>query len=319
MKFHLLGLILSIFLFSSCESRYIPDSELEYLLEEMNEENYNQAIQRANELIKDYPNDNSLYFILGKSYFNIGKTKQALVSLNKSIELEPNQGLAYGYRATLISLEELPFSEAVIADYDAAIKFKPDDIRIIRSKGNYLNKQGFYQEAIEEYNRVLELDSTNYNVMISKCYAMSKLNDNDNALRILNEIIAVDPNNSFAYEARAQINQTIENYTESLADYEKIISLDKLNNSPIVYQAYGYNNKGFVLYKLEMYDSALLAINHSLKLYPENSFAYKNRALVNLALNNQENSCLDLQKAIELGFTEQYGEEVNELIKTNCN
>ena len=59
-------------------------------------------------------------------------------------------------------------------------------------------------------------------------------------------------------------------------------------------------------------------INHSLILLPNNSYAYKNRALVYLNRKDNDKGCADLNKAIELGYTEQYGDEVIKLINENC-
>jgi hypothetical protein len=59
-------------------------------------------------------------------------------------------------------------------------------------------------------------------------------------------------------------------------------------------------------------------VNHSLELYPSNSFAYKNRALIFIALKQYNFACDDLKKAISLGFTEMYGGEVQKLLEKYC-
>jgi len=55
------------------------------------------------------------------------------------------------------------------------------------------------------------------------------------------------------------------------------------------------------------------------KLYPVNSYAYKNRALIYIEEKKWKEACEDLSKANELGYTRQYGKEVNELITKYCN
>ena len=59
-------------------------------------------------------------------------------------------------------------------------------------------------------------------------------------------------------------------------------------------------------------------INKSIELYPTNSYAYKVRALIHIANKKDEKACEDLDIAIELGYTQQYGEEVQQLINANC-
>jgi regulator of sirC expression with transglutaminase-like and TPR domain len=59
-------------------------------------------------------------------------------------------------------------------------------------------------------------------------------------------------------------------------------------------------------------------INHSLDLLPTNSYAYKNRALVYFDLAEKNKGCADLEKAIELGYTKQYGNKVEKLNNEKC-
>ncbi len=56
----------------------------------------------------------------------------------------------------------------------------------------------------------------------------------------------------------------------------------------------------------------------SIRLNPDNSFVYKNRALIYISLDSLNLACQDLEKANILGFTENYGKEVNELITKLC-
>ena len=52
--------------------------------------------------------------------------------------------------------------------------------------------------------------------------------------------------------------------------------------------------------------------------FPTNSYAYRNRALVNLELKQNDKACTDLEAAMKFRFTEQYGPEVKELYEQHC-
>ncbi len=69
---------------------------------------------------------------------------------------------------------------------------------------------------------------------------------------------------------------------------------------------------------MKQYDKAIVDINKSIDMYPTNSYGYRNRALVYLALDKQEESCRDLAAAEYYGFATNYGEEVKQLIQKNC-
>jgi len=56
----------------------------------------------------------------------------------------------------------------------------------------------------------------------------------------------------------------------------------------------------------------------SFSLDASNSYVYKNRALYYIAIDSIRLACKDLNKAIELGFSKNYGGEAHELLKQYC-
>ena len=65
-------------------------------------------------------------------------------------------------------------------------------------------------------------------------------------------------------------------------------------------------------------NGAMNDINKSLSIFPKNSYAYKNKALVLIAQNKNSAACKELQKAIELHYTEDYDDDVIDLMKKHC-
>ena len=100
-------------------------------------------------------------------------------------------------------------------------------------------------------------------------------------------------------------------FSEGVAYFKKAIEIDPT-------EPYAYNNLGFTLIKSNAPREALEFINQSLKLYPENSFAYKNRALAFIAMDKNKEACADLKKAIALGYSITYDNEVDQLILVHC-
>ena len=78
------------------------------------------------------------------------------------------------------------------------------------------------------------------------------------------------------------------------------------------------NNRGFLYYKKKEYNRALKDINESISLYENNSYAYRNRALVYLALDLKKEACRDLEIATFYDFKVNYGPEVESLMKEHC-
>lgn len=69
---------------------------------------------------------------------------------------------------------------------------------------------------------------------------------------------------------------------------------------------------------LKRYTQALEDVNKSIAMLPENSYSYRNRALIMLETKQFADACLDLNKAKNTGFEKLYGNEVNELLKLHC-
>jgi tetratricopeptide (TPR) repeat protein len=79
-----------------------------------------------------------------------------------------------------------------------------------------------------------------------------------------------------------------------------------------------YNILGFVEYKQGDNSTALKYIEKSLSLMPENSYAYRNKALIFIDLHQKIKACEALNKAKTLKFLDSYGDEVDKLIGINC-
>jgi tetratricopeptide (TPR) repeat protein len=80
----------------------------------------------------------------------------------------------------------------------------------------------------------------------------------------------------------------------------------------------GYSNRSYSRLKLGDTKGAMKDINKSIELYPSNSYAYRNRALIYIEQEKFDKACEDLQTAIDKGYTLSYGEDVINLQKKHC-
>lgn len=63
---------------------------------------------------------------------------------------------------------------------------------------------------------------------------------------------------------------------------------------------------------------AMEDVNSSLKFNEDNSYAYRNRALIYLALGKKEKACSDIQTAMDKNFIKFYGNSILDLWRENC-
>ncbi|UPT69166.1 MAG: hypothetical protein M0D57_04770 [Sphingobacteriales bacterium JAD_PAG50586_3] len=133
-------------------------------------------------------------------------------------------------------------------------------------------------------------------------------------------------------EQKAPTDLTIKNnlgyfYIEN-KDYTKAITyldyvIEHYNDYPEplernTVRGYAYSNRGFCQYNLGNNKKAAADFESGIKYCPQNSYVYRNKALMNIGLKKYDDACRDLNMAVGLGFTDMYGPEVEELQKKHC-
>jgi tetratricopeptide (TPR) repeat protein len=171
-----------------------------------------------------------------------------------------------------------------------------------------------YKWAIEDYSLIIKYDSTNHTTYYNRAMAYSMIGMNQEALYDYSKSIKLNPKYASAVLNRGFLYMDMEDYSKAIIDFENSIELNQIEFE----KAYALNNIGYCLYKLGKLDDSQNYIENSINLYPINSFAYRNLALVHIALKNKELACENILKSIELGFVSSYGTEILELQKINC-
>jgi tetratricopeptide (TPR) repeat protein len=82
--------------------------------------------------------------------------------------------------------------------------------------------------------------------------------------------------------------------------------------------AFFLNNYGMNKHNMGQTAEGKKLIQKSLSINPNNSFAYRNLAVIALSEGDEIKACEYLQKAKSFGFENQYGTEVEELIIKHC-
>ncbi len=304
----------------SCSKSNKPsENEIDKLLGYFNNQDYNSTIQYIDSLMPSFPKDDMLYQLKGRSLFNLGKDKEALDCINKSIEINPYNSKNYGYRATMLIQKANYDVNSVLEDLNKALKADPNCVDLLMIKAKVYKNNGYMKKALDEAEKILKIDSTDYFALVLKGNIYRLLGKNKESLLNFSLAIEYNPEDPLAYEQRGFLFMNDNKNLAALNDFKKVVKLNSLTNQSNIIQALGYNNRGFAFYLNDSIDKALNDINYAIKLFPDNSYAYKNRALVYIKIGEKSKACKDLQKAINKGFTEKYGNEVLSLIETYCN
>jgi Flp pilus assembly protein TadD len=275
-------------------------------------ENY-FTLEEADSLLKTDPKNPDYYDLRGEIYFQLNRMDEAHRDYSKSIALNSTEPTYYQHRAILLWSLKMP--DEAIADCNQALLYagKDDTLKhhTLGVRGNAKAMKRDYQGAYEDYMTIFKLDSTDVGALTGLGAVLDDLGKEDDAIAYLERALKLSPNDVGVNGNLGYRHMMKGNYQKALGYYNKALELDPESGL-------SYNNRGFIYNKLNHYDQALTDVNKSLVLFPENAFAYKNRALIYIDLKQEDKACADIQKALQYGFTEMYGDEVELLKKKHC-
>lgn len=270
----------------------------------------NQYKEAEKLLVKEYKENPSIgvTFLLASTYYEQQKYKQSI----------PLYHRLYQTGDTNIQKDCIPYlcaSYDRLKQKDSAYYFANLGIEQFPKEGvNYTNKAFLlradmkFSEAKEVFYQCYKMDTTKYERLqnyIDICY---KTKDYDECLRglflmrTLHPEYAIEMNFGYCYSM-------MENYKAADSVYQIVNKMD----DPLF-----LNNFGFNKFKLGEKEKGIELIQQSLKLMPDNSYAYRNLAIIALEEGDKKKACMYLNKAKKLNFQMKYGDEVNTLLLEHC-
>ena len=91
----------------------------------------------------------------GNEHYELGRYEKAAADYDEAIRLRPDLAEAYNNRG--VAHYELGRHEAAIADYDKAIRQSPDYIEAYHNRGSARAELGRYEEAAADWETALKL------------------------------------------------------------------------------------------------------------------------------------------------------------------
>lgn len=304
------NLILIAFLFLYVNG--FGQSDFTEMRQLLRDDKWSAVMPKVEQYLKKHPDSDTAMLIKAEASWGLGKGQEAFNTVSAVIEKSPKFAEAYYLRGTLLVTAGQPVQGK--NDLAMAMKYMVNDtlrqhILLTRSSANLATMN--YQASIDDCKAGLLLDSVGHGFLSNLAMAYNELGMPDSALPWLYRSYALDSTLFYTVMNIGFVLSSKEDYAESLKWFDKAIKLDPD-------AAYSYSNRGYAKLKLGKTSDALSDVNKSISLDKTNSYAFRNRALIYLETGKKDKACDDLKKAIELGFREQYGKEVDELIKENC-
>ena len=256
----------------------------------------------ANEVTEDY-------FDIASDYATYGKYSDAMIYVDKILQIEPNNADAKDLKNTLIRVTN-PNAKSYLTYNDKTIQqaqqYKKQgernrQISTLASATNdfwsifllaqYSRDNGDYNNAISYFQKATNLKpdySQNY-LGLAQCY--SEMGDYKNAVNNLNKYIGYNQNSDIAYALRANANLNLNSLSEAEDDIKRALEIEE-NISYLLIEAK-------ILYYKGNYDDAREKLN-LLSRNIQTSEVYKYLGLCDYAQNNLTSALLNIDKAIIL-------------------
>lgn len=220
---------------------------------------YAKAIQQCEKMIAIYPDDLDIYVTRGWCYVQLKQNTAAFKDFNFVLQKDPTNAKASLNRGHLYN--QLGNTDLAIKDYDIASKSDPSlvEARSARAWALMHTKPGV------------------------------ALND----LKVVTESSQFKESADF-WKARAELEMNSKKYAQSVASFEKAISLSEKPSATLhIGAAKAYN-------ALKKYDKAVEACDKAIAIEPNSAMAFAVRGYANDGANNAISAVSDYAQAVQL-------------------
>jgi len=234
----------------------------------------------------------TLYNYLGMIDIKNKQYKEAIVSLDSALRLEPKEPNYFVNRG--MAWAKLRDTTAAIADYQHALTIEPNhplathNLAVIkRAKGEIQESEKLLDEAISQ-NPGLPYPYA------ERGYYRLMNNNLKGALEDYNKVLSMDKKDEESYLNRGLVKEKLKDLNGAFTDYTEAISLKT------DYER-AWLNRANLLVKMNRTGEAIEDYTVALTWYPEYALAYYNRAIAHNKLKKNKEACEDLNQAIRLG------------------
>lgn len=202
-----------------------------------------------------------------------------------------------------------------------AIRFCTDEIGKTRSGDSLLpelyflrslaNEQGGNRpQAIRDIEKAIRLKPREIKHYLNASYYYGESGDYKNCLETLEKALKLEHDNFYVLNNLSYYSTLSGRYEKGLEYAERGLKLVNDNSSMGIL----LNNRGFARLGMKNIKGAQDDINDAIRLYPENGYAYFNKALLCIAQGNDGMACENLNMAVLYG----YNRPLDAMISKHC-
>ncbi len=256
-------------------------------------ENYGKAIDYFRRALgKDSHNERALSG-LGDAYLYAGLLDSSAANYKAAIAVNPR------IAAVHIGLGSVFYFNAASPSFTRATRAYKTSEAFIKSQ---------YDSAVAEYDRAISLDSTRVEAFVNRGLVRELRNDTEGAIEDYSRAIQIKPSSADAYVKRAATYKSQGKFNQALKDYTEAIALDSGSYlfDPTLHFSNAYFGRGNLYYQMGEFEKSVADYDSSLRLSPENSLAFLNKARALGDENRYDSAIASFTQAITLLSPREY-------------
>ena len=265
------------------QSRCPSEKEMKILTKFRSQEQFEQALNEATNLLLLFPNSVTLYNIIGSINRDLGKFGAAIKAYKKAIEQQPDYADPYYNLGNV--LQNQGKQDQAIEAYKKAIRIKPDFAWAQNNIGVVLQDQGRLNQAVKAYKKAIEIQPDFADPYFNLGVVFQDQGKLDKAIKTYKKALGVKPDNALAYNNLGNALKDQGNLNEALDAYKKAIEIQPDYADP-------YYNLGNALRDQGKQDEAVKAYKKAIEIQPDFADACNN---IGNMLSDQGN----IEEAIE--------------------
>jgi serine/threonine protein kinase len=228
----------------------------------------------------------------GMKKYHKNDYKGAIADFNEAIRLKPDDAKTYNVRGLMKYY--LADFQGAITDYNEAIRINPNYAEAYNNRGHAKTAFGNLQEVLADYNEALRLKPDYYIAYNNRGTAKSELGgDQQGAIADYNEAIRLKPDYPHSYFSRGMIKYYRGDKQGAIADYNEVIRL-KPNDDEAYYL------RGLAKYDLGNKQKAISDYNEAIRLNSNYALFYYNRGIAKSDLGDKQGAINDYTEAIRI-------------------
>jgi tetratricopeptide (TPR) repeat protein len=259
------------------------------------------------------PGNPEFLALRAEGYNAIAEFARAEQDARRAIKLLPDS--LSGLFQLAVAEQGLGRLDSADAHFTQVIQRKPTDEAYYR-QAQVRQSEGRLADAAWDIDRAMELAGSD-NAPAARLHRVkgelaAVAGDTALAHRELDKAVQLAPNDPVNYNSRAYYLHAFRgDHRGAIPDYDHAI---KLNPN----YSYAFNNRGWSWYKLGEKKKALKDIGRAKRKKAGNPFIYRNLGVIALESGDSAKACLLFRQAVDKGFTELYGSEVQDLMARSC-